>query len=67
MAQGTATLGEKLLDRLRFHQFARLVEMVVDDRLGLDAHAVIDRSEHLAGVHGISQSVSQSVSETTVT
>ena len=50
--QRNANRGKQLLDRGGFHEFPRLVEVIVDDGLGFDSHAVIDRGEDLARVHG---------------
>src|SRR5205807_3734027 len=38
--------------RFALDQFARLVELVVDDGAGIDADAVVDGGEELAGVDG---------------
>ena len=46
-------LGKQGLHMVRVHQLARLVEVVVDNRLRIDAHSVIDRGKELGGVHRI--------------
>src|SRR5688500_2966095 len=43
-------LREQPRHHLRLHQLARLVEVVVDQRVRVDAEAVVDRRQHLAGV-----------------
>ncbi len=39
----TPGLGEELGDSPGLHQFARLVEVIVHDRLGIDPEGVINR------------------------
>ena len=43
-------LPKQLRHRLRLHQLARLVEVVVDDGVRGDAEGVVDRRQELAGV-----------------
>src|SRR5258708_5109703 len=42
-----ATLGKQGRHRLALHHLARLIEMVVDDRAGVDSDGVIDRRQQL--------------------
>ena len=46
-------LGEQLGDRLGFDQLAWLVEVVVDDRLRVDAERVVNRRQQFARVYRI--------------
>ena len=46
-------LGEELGDSPGLDQFARLVEVIVHDRLGIDPEGVINRSQQFAWVHRI--------------
>ena len=44
-SQSSWRLRKQRRDRLRLHQLARLVEVVVDDRLRVDADGVVDRRQ----------------------
>ena len=46
-------LGKQLGDRLGFDQLAWLVEVVVDDRLRVDAERVVNRRQQFARVYRI--------------
>src|SRR5579871_1206031 len=50
--QSPRTSGHQADDRVSLDQVARLVEMVVDDRSGIDADAVINRRQQFGGMHG---------------
>ena len=39
------SLGEELGDSLGFNQFARLIEVIVNNRLGIDTEGVINRGQ----------------------
>ncbi len=43
--------GKQAGDRLGLHQFARLIEVVVDDGFRVDAKGVVDARQQLPGVH----------------
>ena len=45
-------LRKQLRHRLGLHQLSWLVEVVVNNRLGVDAEAVVHRREQLGGMHG---------------
>ena len=46
-------LGEELGNSPSLDQFARLVEVIVHDRLGIDPEGVINRGQQFAWVHRI--------------
>ncbi len=48
-------LGEQRSDGLGFDQFARLVQVVEDDGLRIDAEGMVDGRQQFAGMHRISQ------------
>src|SRR4051794_14220864 len=48
-----APLCKQPLDGLRLHQLAGLVEVVVDDRFGVDAEGVVDGGEDFHRVDGV--------------
>ena len=54
-------LREQRRHRLRLHQLARLVEVVVDDRLRVDAERVVDRRQQLGRVDRVSSSGAEPV------
>src|SRR4051794_2069371 len=47
------SLREERRNRLGLHQLTRLVEVIVDDRLGIDTEGVVDRGQQLRGMDGI--------------
>ena len=48
MANGRS--GEQLRDRFGLHQFARLLQVVIDDRFRLYAKSVIERRQYFHGM-----------------
>lgn len=46
-------LGEQFGDGLGLHEFAWLVEMIINNRLGINTHAVVDGGEEFHRMHGI--------------
>ena len=46
-------LQKQPVHRLRLHEFARLVQVVVNDRLRGNADSVIDAGEQFGGMHGL--------------
>ena len=51
----TLNSRKQCLDALGLDEFAGLIQVVVDDRVRIDAHGVIDRRQNLRRVDGVFQ------------